>query len=460
MDEQDHRDIENTVINTEISASENTAKEAASDQENFEFIKETIKEKPVNKKKIVSKILFTIMLAVLFGLIAGTVFLWIQPHIKHILYPEEMQKVEFPKDEEPLDDVPEEVTPEPEPVEEKKEPVVTQIVEKVEKVDLEIEDYKKLSEKLYGVAAETEKSMVTVTGLSSNVDWFMNAYENKNQTSGLIVADNGKELLILANKNVIEKAETIVVKFCDDTETVGTIKKYDQNTGLAIVAVELESISEETKEIISSADFGNTKSATTMGTPVIAIGNPLGYVDSVAMGYITSTAYTVNLIDTSLQLITTDIYGSKAGNGVLIDFDGKVLGIICQETLGTDNTNLIKAYGISELISTIEKLSNGQDIAYLGIKGTDVTESANLELGVPMGAYITEVIVDSPAMQEGIQNGDVIIKIGTSDITSFADYKATMLKSQPGDLTVVTVKRLGNEGYIDLSYDITLGVLE
>lgn len=440
MDEQDNQGLE--------------------EKEKFEFITETIKEKPINKKRLLGKILLTMFLAVLFGVIAGFTFLLVQPHIKNALYPEETQKVEFTQEEEAPAEVQEELPTEELPVEEEKEQVVTQIVEKVEKVELEIEDYKMLSEKLYGVANEASKSIVTVTGLSQNVDWFMNAYENQNQTSGMILADNGKELLILANKSVIEQAETIQVEFCDATVATGTIKKYDQNTGLAIVAVELESIDEKTMEAIAPIKVGNTKSSSIIGSPVIAIGNPLGYVDSVAMGYVTSNTYTVNLIDTSMQLITTDIYGSKTGNGVLINLDGKVMGIICQEPLGADNTNLIKAYGISELISTIEKLSNGQDIAYLGIKGTDVTESANTELGVPMGAYVTEVIVDSPAMQEGIQNGDVIIKIGTSDITSFADYKAAMLKSQPGDLTVVTVKRLGKDGYIDLSYDITLGTLD
>lgn len=455
MDEQENENLKETE-----AVEESVADGETSEKENFEFIKETIKEKPINKKRLLGKILLTIFLAVLFGVIACFTFLIVQPRINQILYPEEPQKVELSQEEEPSAAAPEEVPAEPSLIEEEKEPVVTQIVEKVEKVELEIEDYKQLSEKLHGVAVEAGKSIVTVTGLSPNVDWFMNSYENQNQTTGLIVAENGKELLIIANKSVIEHAETIQVKFCDGTVATGQLKKYDQNTGLAIVAVELETIDDKTMEAIATAKRGNTKQSALIGSPVIAIGNPLGYADSVAIGYITSNTYMVNLIDTSLQLITTDIYGSKAGNGVVIDLDGKVLGIICQEALGTDNSNLIKAYGLSELIPTIEKLSNGQDIAYLGIKGTDVTETANVELGVPMGAYVTEVIVDSPAMQEGIQSGDVITKIGTTDITSFEDYKAAMLKSQPGDLTVVTVKRLGKDGYIDLSYDITLGRLE
>ncbi|MDO4189374.1 MAG: PDZ domain-containing protein, partial [Lachnospiraceae bacterium] len=108
----------------------------------------------------------------------------------------------------------------------------------------------------------------------------------------------------------------------------------------------------------------------------------------------------------------------------------------------------------------IEKLSNGQDTAYLGIIGTDVTEKAMNEQGVPEGAYVKQVVVDSPAMKSGIQNGDVIIQLGTTNIRSFRDYRVAMGKCQPGDTTMVTVKRLGKDGYIEVSYEIYLEALK
>jgi len=467
MDEQDN----NLVDMPEEIDADNEGKVKKDDQ--FEFIRETIKDKPINKKRVLARILLTIFLAVVFGVVAGFTFVLTQPCIEAMMNPIEPQMVEIEQEAEAEEANTEEATLEEKTAEEKAvekalleaekeqpEQVVTQIVEKVEKVDLEIDDYRILSEKLYNVAKEASRSVVTVTGLSSDVDWFMNSYEYENKTSGLIVADNGKELLILANKSVIESAKSRQITFCDGTESEGTIKKYDQNTGLAIVAVELETIGEETKQAIVPASFGNTRPNTIVGMPIIAIGNPLGYAESIAMGYATSNSYVLDMIDTNLQMITTDIYGSKAGNGVLVDLDGKVMGVICQESLGTDDNNLIKAYAISDLITTIEKLSNGQDIAYLGVKGTEVTETVNINQNVPFGAYVTEVIVDSPAMQEGIQSGDIIVKMGTMDIKSFEDYKQAMMKSQPGDLMMITVKRLGKGEYVELSYEITLGTLE
>ncbi len=118
------------------------------------------------------------------------------------------------------------------------------------------------------------------------------------------------------------------------------------------------------------------------------------------------------------------------------------------------------ALSISDLKGIIEKLSNGQGIAYLGIYGTDVPEQVHKDQGVPKGAYVTDVQMDSPAMNEGIQSGDVIIKIGTTNITSFTDYKSNMSKRQPGDIAMITVMRRGRNGYTELNYEITLSRLE
>ncbi len=460
---------DDTKTDTRNIMEENVAKEneqaAASSDQKFEFITETIKEKPINKRRVAMKVLFTACMAVVFGTIACFTFLFVQPYFHEWLYPEETKLVTLPPDEE---DILEDAVPDKQPikeeqseekVEEKPEPVVTQVVETVEK-ELEIQDYKLLFQKMGEVAAEAKKSMVTVTGVYSDVDWFMNTYENNNQAAGLIVADNGKELLVISRTSVLEGAEEIEITFCNGTTLNGTVKKSDANTGLTVIAVELSLIDDNTMNEIEMATLGNSNNSSLVGSPVIAIGNPLGIADSMAIGQITSNSYVRDMTDTNAKFLTTDIYGSTTASGVIIDMDGKVLGIIFQDDTASDTQNLIRAYGISDLKTKIEKLSNGQDIAYLGIIGTDVTDVAAEELGVPKGAYIREVIVDSPAMQEGIQNGDVIIKIGTTEITSFTDFKETMLKCQPGDLMMVTIKRLGKEEYVELSYEVTLGTLE
>lgn len=330
----------------------------------------------------------------------------------------------------------------------------------IQKEPFTLEDSKTYYRQLSELASNTKKCLTKVTGVTNSRDWFNNEYESGNVSTGLIIADNGKELLIITNAQKIAKSRDIEVTFCDGSTYKGTIKKSDLNTGLVVVAVVLEDIEETTKNSYTMAELGNSLNPAIVGTPIMAIGAPLGIEDSMAVGLITSNSLKIEQTDSNIRYITTDIYGSIDGSGVITDFEGRILGIIFQGGMSSDTKNLIHAYSISDLKSKIEKLSNGQDTAYLGIVGTDVTKKAMEELGVPEGAYVKQVVVDSPAMGGGIQNGDVIVKLGTTDIKSFAEYKTAISKCQPGDSTMVTVKRLGKEGYVEFSYEIYLEALK
>ena len=330
----------------------------------------------------------------------------------------------------------------------------------IQKEEITLDDYKKFYRELAEVSNVAKRSLVKVTGVTDQTDWFNNAYESGNVSSGLIVADNGKELLIITNAEKLIDSKEIEVTFCDSKSYKGSIKKADPSTGLVVVAVVLEDIEELTKNSYSTATLGNSNLPTLVGTPVIALGSPLGIEDSMAIGLVTSNTRDIRQTDSNIRYITTDIYGSIEGSGVIVDLDGRVLGIIFQGGTSADTKNLIHAYSISDIKSKIEKLSNGQDTAYLGIVGTDVTKKAMEELSVPEGAYVSQVVVDSPAMNSGIQNGDVIVKLGTTDIRSFSDYKVAMNKCQPGDTAMVTVKRLGKDGYVEFSYEIYLEALK
>ena len=325
--------------------------------------------------------------------------------------------------------------------------------------ELEISDYTMLYKKIGQIADSVKASMVTVAGISSDTDWFMNSYESNDRTSGLILADNGKELLILTRTSVLKNADSIQVTFSSGEQYNAYLKTSDNNTNLSVIAIPMARLHAATMDTFRMAELGNSRVSNIKGKPVIAIGDPLGVSDSMAIGQITSNAVVIDMKDSNAGILTTDIYGSSKASGILCDFDGKVLGLICQDGSTIDAKNLIRAYSVSDLKDRIEKILNGQDIAFLGIKGTDVTEEINRELNIPLGAYVKEVVTDSPAMKAGIQNGDVIVKIGTSDIASFDNFKSAILRFQPGETITVTVKRLGREAYVDISYEITLDPL-
>ena len=430
-------------------------------EEDFTFIKEKIKDKPLNKRRLAAKTVLTCGLAVLFGLVAALLVTVGSPCMEKARDAEPTEEVKIPSEEETPAVSENETVSSEEISKEESEPEPEQVINNiVEKVEMSVEDYEILYTTLYGVAVEAEKSVVNVTGVSSDVDWFQNTYQNTNQAAGLIVADNGKQLLILVNKSVTDRAQHINVEFSDHTAAEAVLCKYDSNTGLAVIGVNLEDISEETLDHIEMAKLGSSKSTNIVGRPVIAIGSPLGTQDSVAYGLITSVSDKRQMTDTDINLITTDIYGSKSGTGVLINLKGEVLGVITQNYHNSDRENLLSAFSSSDLKERIAKLSNGQVRALLGILGTELTEAAKEELGIPEGAYVTEIVMDSPAMETGIQSGDVITKFGTGDITCFDDFKAAMDKSQPGDNTVITVMRFAMGEYTEMNFETTLGTLE
>lgn len=179
-----------------------------------------------------------------------------------------------------------------------------------------------------------------------------------------------------------------------------------------------------------------------------------------AYGIITSMDTVLNLTDGNYHLLTTDIYGSTNGSGVIINLNGQVLGIISQRNNSSDAKNLISALGISDLKNNIEKLSNGQPMATLGIYGTDVPAEIQESQGVPAGAYITGIVMDSPAMVAGIQSGDVIVKMGTEEITSFKEYKEEMMTLLPDSQITLTVMRQVQDEYQEMTLDVILETLK
>ena len=480
----------------------------------YEFVTETIKKKPLNKKRLAINTIKSIGMGVVAGLTACFIFALFAPKIYKKINPEKFDLVSIPEDEysenipegEPVEDAelsneenenpelneensgiedethngsggegeseePDDVIAEeneskgPDDNTENKENTDETGTDNtktliIQKEEITLSDFKKLYRDLSDVANEAKKSITKVRGVTESTDWFNNPYETGDVSTGLIVADNGKELLIISNDINLDASKEIEVTFSDGKTYKGKVKKADKTTGLVVVAVELNSIEDSTKDAYATAKLGNSTIPTLNGTPIIALGAPLGIDDSMALGTVTSNTRVIEYPDSNIRYITTDIYGSVEGSGVLIDLDGNVLGIIFQGGTKQDTKNLIHAYSISDIKQKIEKLSNGQDVAYLGIIGTDVTKSAMEELSVPEGAYVKQVVVDSPAMNSGIQNGDVIVKLGTTDIRSFNDYRVAMSKCQPGDTAMVTVKRLGKDGYVEFSYEIYLEALK
>lgn len=470
----------------------------------IQYIQEKIKERPVNKKKLIRRTIITVVLAVVFGIVACVTFAFLEPVIGEMLYPkEEPQIITFPEEEQeirpedmvvddkelqiirqenteqlgvnkeevvegneqgteangngettgehPMEGNPETVTPSP-------EEIIT-----VDKLlddfagEVAIDYYESIYRELGILRAEAERTMVTVTSVDPNGSWINNSLKNVGVTSGVMVADNGIELLIVADSTNIEDAEVITVSFPNNETENATIKGIDKNTGLAVLAVPISEMSDALKRTVRYAKLGSSAGKHAVGKPIIAIGSPIGTDGSVCYGTVTSQGTTLDMLDSNYKLITTDIYGSKNASGVLLNMAGEIIGMIYTDVTNTEMPNQLCAIGISELKRTIERLSNNEGMIYLGIEGTDVSNAVRAQYNMPYGAYVSGIIMGSPAMKAGIQSGDIIIKVDDTDVVSQGEFINYLMKAKIGQTLKLTIARQSQKEYQEMTMDVTLG---
>lgn len=406
--------------------------------EEYSFLQEIIKDEQKDLKKIVKKVVKWAILGFVFGMTACTGFFALKPWAE-TTFQRDTDKVEIPKDEEA-----EEVT-QPE--------TVSELVQQ----ELTMEDYRELNQVISEVAAEAKKCVVQVTGIAQDGSWANEQDAGALQSAGLIVADNGRELLILTNYSSVKSASLFQVEFADGTDHEAVLKQKDGTIDLAIFSVAKSGISEDTWAQIKVAELGNSNTLQ-QGRTLIAVGSPFGYADGVGYGVASSVEESIVRADGKYSVIITDMPGAQKGSGFLFDTYGKVQGIIDSSFIDDGSNGILSAIGISAVKSEIELMSNGKNVPYVGIVGTVVTAEMSEAQGIPEGLYVTEVEVDSPAMKAGIQSGDVITKVGSRKVSDLEAYRKAILEQEAGKTITLTGQRRGAENYVDIKFSVTVGV--
>ncbi len=424
--------------------------------DDFQFIKETRKEKPINRKRLISHIVECVVLSILFGGLAALTFVLLEPRMEQYFTPEEKNKISFSEsqDDEPISDsMTEGATSEKEESEEPE----TVIIEKPASMDLS--EYQTLQNKLYAVGREADRFIVSVTNVKNNTDLFNTPYENEDIGSGAIIADTDEYLLILTEKKTIQGAASIRVTFVDDQTVTAKLQQYDGNTGLAVLRVEKENIQKDTLNQIAVAKLG-TSVNTSQGQMVLAVGSPIGTIHSILTGNITSTHNSISTMDCNYTVFTTDMVGSANAGGALINTDGEIIGVILQDYNMQKEQTTIAAVSISELKGVIELLSNDEQVPYLGMRISTVTDEIAQAYEMPKGVYVREVALDSPAMEAGFQSGDVITRINGVTLTTDEGYEKLVQSFSQEEIIHISYKRQDAEDYVTLESDVRVGVLE
>ena len=453
------------------------------DPKPYKFMKESIKKQPPDWKKIVLLIAGWLALAALGGLVAAAVFAVTEPKIAEAVTREEPPaKVDIPGDEDPNSgQEPDETitassasasvdssgsgseisssTVDSSTSESSvSESTVSESTEEngaAEGTESSLKNYEALYQDMLGVTEKPKQALVTVIGITNQMDYFNQNYENQQQISGLIVADNGQDLFILTEYRIVENVERIQVTFWDETMVDATYQRHDPSTGLTIVKVDESKLDEGTRNGLAVAPLGSSY-LVSQGDPVVAVGSPVGYSDSIAYGVVTSVTNKISALDNEYNLLTTDILGSTDGSGILVNLDGEIVGIIAQSYSAKGN-NVVMGIAISQIKKLIENLSNNVSRAYIGIRGQDVTEELSDKTGIPKGVLISRVADDSPAMMAGMKEYDVIVKLGEHKVETIKQYHEQLGKYSTGDVVTVTAMRKGAEGYAEMTFDVTIG---
>ena len=453
------------------------------DPKPYKFMKESIKKQPPDWKKMVLLIAGWLALAALGGLVAAAVFAVTEPKIAEAVTREELPaKVDIPGDEDPNSgQEPDETitaSSASAPVDSSgsgseissstvdsstsessvSESTVSESTEEngaAEGTESSLKNYEALYQDMLGVTEKPKRALVTVIGITNQMDYFNQNYENQQQISGLIVADNGQDLFILTEYRIVENVERIQVTFWDETMVDATYQRHDPSTGLTIVKVDESKLDEGTRNGLAVAPLGSSY-LVSQGDPVVAVGSPVGYSDSIAYGVVTSVTNKISALDNEYNLLTTDILGSTDGSGILVNLDGEIVGIIAQSYSAKGN-NVVTGIAISQIKKLIENLSNNVSRAYIGIRGQDVTEELSDKTGIPKGVLISRVADDSPAMMAGMKEYDVIVKLGEHKVETIKQYHEQLGKYSTGDVVTVTAMRKGAEGYAEMTFDVTMG---
>ncbi len=410
------------------------------DDENYSFMQEVIKDEPGSRQRLRRDIVRMIGFGILFGVVACLTFCLCRPWMEDLFNHEDPETVTIPPDEE---------EPEEEPVEEPEE-------EPEEEQVLDADSYTQMLQSLHEVSAEVSRSVVSVTGYTGEEDWAEEAEAGRQGISGVIVADNGQEFLVLGQQARGEDIEDLQVTFADGQSFPAAVKGQDGNLGLCIYAVSKDGIGEDTLEQIQVAALGNSNTLE-MGDTALVIGKPFGYAEAVTYGIVASTDNYREAADGKYALVYTDVAGSDEGSGVIANVQGEIIGIIDQSLLNEEGSSQIIGYGISGLKDIIEMLSNGQQVPFVGIVGMDVTDEM-ADQGIPDGVYVKEAEMDSPAMDAGIQSGDVITRLGDTEISSMAGYRHALLQLEIGSEQTVIAQRPGTgDEYVEIEFTVTVG---
>jgi serine protease Do len=309
------------------------------------------------------------------------------------------------------------------------------------------------------VAKKVMPSIVSITGTYvTTYDYWFNSYqqESTGAGSGIIIGKDDQYLYLATNYHVVQNAKSLSVTFVDDKSADAVVKGYVENNDIAVVTVKLSDISDDTLNEIKEIQVGSSDDLA-VGDPCVAIGNALGYGQSVTVGYISALNREISASDETVKVLQTDA-AINPGNsgGALVNMQGELIGINTAKYSDTSVEGMGYALPISDVQDIINDLIAGKNVsndgttsgqAYLGISAQTITSQYAQLLNMPEGVYISSVEQGSAAEECGLQSGDIICSLDGEDIADMETFHDKIVACNPGDKVSIVYYRNNNGNY-------------
>lgn len=413
----------------------------------------------MRKNSLLKKTAWIVLSAVLFGTVAGTVMTGVQIASSGMV----SQFFAIVSSDEKLPEQGEELLPEPFPGGN-----IPGILPEAPAVPAPATD----------VSQVVEEAMPAVVAVASTAvyqmpdfgfGWFFGggsqSYEVPSSGSGIIIGENDTELLIVTNNHVVQDTVSLKITFVDDTAVDAVIKGTDTDTDLAVISVPLDQIPQETKEKIAVARLGDSDGLK-VGQGVIAIGNALGYGQSVTVGYVSALNREIKTSDGNTRVLLQTDAAINPGNsgGALLNMKGEVIGINAAKYSSTEVEGIgyaIPVSGVQEILDELMNRKTRSEVAeekrgYLGIQGTTVDEDAAAAFGMPKGVYVYKILKDGAAADSQLREKDIITKLDGMTVKSMQELQKFLKGYGAGETIELLVQRQEDGQYKEIQVPVTL----
>lgn len=413
----------------------------------------------MRKNSLLKKTAWIVLSAVLFGTVAGTVMTGVQIASSGMV----SQFFAIVSSDEKLPEQGEELLPEPFPGGN-----IPGILPEVPAVPAPATDVSQVVEEAMPAVVAVASTAVYQTP-DFGFGWFFGggsqSYEVPSSGSGIIIGENDTELLIVTNNHVVQDTVSLKITFVDDAAVDAVIKGTDTDTDLAVISVPLDQIPQETKEKIVVARLGDSDGLK-VGQGVIAIGNALGYGQSVTVGYVSALNREIKTSDGNTRVLLQTDAAINPGNsgGALLNMKGEVIGINAAKYSSTEVEGIGYAIPVSSVQDILDELMNRKtrsEVAeekrgYLGIQGTTVDEDVAAAFGMPKGVYVYKILKDGAAADSQLREKDIITKLDGMTVKSMQELQKLLKGYEAGETIELLVQRQEDGQYKEIQIPVTL----